>query len=119
MRSALSAWFPDPHAQTQTSTAGNTQVLSMEDQPLASRVHTPVGPGSPATGQLGESSSTTYGGRSTSQQPLLDSSPRKSNTASHGQYHSQHSHGSNSFQQQAIELNEKVQQNSSEETRLA
>lgn len=81
---------------------GTTKVLSMEDQPLASRVSTPIQSANGATstgGVLGESSSS--GGRPKS--ALLES-PRKSQN----QQHSQHS-----FVQQPIELNEKHARQSS------
>lgn len=117
----LLAWFPDPHTQTQSSTQGNGQLLSIGDQPLASRVNTPIGQNTSTTGggHLGESSSSTaVGGRPTSSQ-LVDS-PRRSNNnnVNGGQFHHQHSYGSSSFQNHPIELAERVQ-NSNDDTRLA
>ncbi len=91
---------------------GTTKVLSIEDQPLASRVSTPVGGG---PGQLGESSgSVKYdpsSPRRAAQQPPLLSHSQSS-------YQSQ---SQQSFKQQPIELSEKgqQQQNGELEPRLA
>jgi hypothetical protein len=80
---SFTAWFPDPHAQTQSSMSmtGTTKILSVEDQPLASRVTTPV---------VGETTSyigTQSGQRTGSASQVHDSSPRKTLHQSHS--HSQ------------------------------
>ena len=40
-RLAASAWFPDPQGQTTSTITMGSKVLSIDDQPASSRVHTP------------------------------------------------------------------------------
>lgn len=56
------SWFPDPHGQTTSSMTMASKVLSIEDQPLASRAATPATTVPPHGGELRQSSNSSRPG---------------------------------------------------------
>lgn len=87
-RLARSAWFPDPQGQTTSTITMGSKVLSIEDQPASSRVHTPS--------------------VDAQRPPSAAANPANGNGSRDPSFQQSHAGGPYTYPQPAMELSEKV-----------